>query len=136
MKSNSKIVREEKTSKNLTFKEITLSIITGIITGFINGLFGGGGGMVVVPMLSLLLKYKSKNAHATAILIILPLSIISSIFYISFGNLNFDTLIPVGIGVVAGGILGALTLSKLPSKWVGIIFSIAMVAAGVKMLFF
>lgn len=92
--------------------------------------------MVVVPMLTYLLKYKSKFAHATALLIILPLSIISGILYISFGNLKFSLALPVTIGVVAGGILGALLLSKLSSRWIVIIFSIVMAAAGVKMLFF
>ncbi len=49
----------------------------GIITGFINGLFGSGGGTIVVPALIFLLGMDDHKAHATAISIILPLSIIS-----------------------------------------------------------
>ncbi len=129
----------KKNKNNITknVKNATLiSVITGAIAGLINGIFGGGGGMIVVPMLTKLLKFKSKNAHATAILIILPLSIISSILYLSFGKFKLEIGIPVIIGIILGGIFGAILLSKLSSKWVIIIFSIVMAVAGVKMLFF
>ncbi len=117
-------------------KEKIYSVLTGCVAGFINGIFGGGGGMVVVPMLIYLLKHNPKTAHATAILIILPLSIVSGLLYITFGNLQLSVGIPVAIGVVAGGAVGAILLSKLSSKWVVIIFSIVMFVAGVKMLVF
>ena len=108
----------------------------GALAGFANGLFGGGGGMIVVPLLVFFLKFPPKVAHATAILIILPLSVLSGIFYIAFGDLDVFTLISAGGGVIAGGVLGALLLSKLSSKWVVIVFSVVMAAAGIKMLFF
>lgn len=112
------------------------SVITGIIAGTVNGLFGGGGGMIVVPMLMIFLKKEAKTAHATAILIILPLSIVSAIFYALFGNLDVSVALPTTIGVAAGGAIGAFLLSKLSSKYVVIIFAAVMIAAGVKMLFF
>ena len=121
----------EKDKKNKIY-----CVITGICTGIVNGLFGGGGGMLVVPLLIYLLKYPPKNAHATAILIILPMSILSGIIYASFGNVRPDVLLAVGGGVIGGGIIGALLLSKFSSNVLIIIFSVVMAAAGVKMLFF
>lgn len=112
------------------------AILTGSFAGLINGLFGGGGGMIVVPMLTWLLKRESRRAHATALLIILPLSLISGLFYAIFGNLQLNVVLPVTIGVVGGGIIGAFLLSKLSSKWIIIIFAIMMAVAGGKMLFF
>ena len=117
-------------------KRIMYSLVIGGVAGFLNGLFGGGGGMIVVPLLMWMLKLESKVAHATAILIILPLSITSGLFYASFGNLDVSVLIPAGVGVVGGGIVGAFLLKKLSSKWVVIIFSIVMAVAGAKMLLF
>lgn len=113
-----------------------LRVLTGTVAGIANGLFGGGGGMIVVPMLNLLLKYENKHAHATALLIILPLSIVSGLFYAFFGNFNINSGVPTTIGVVFGGIVGALLLKKLSSKLIVIIFSVAMAAAGIKMLVF
>jgi uncharacterized membrane protein YfcA len=117
-------------------KTVVYSILTGALAGLANGVFGGGGGMIVVPMLTHLLKYENKVAHATAILIILPLSIVSGIAYCVFGNFDLNDGLPVCIGVFIGGIAGAILLSKLSSKVVTIIFSVLMAIAGVKMLFF
>ena len=112
------------------------AVIAGCSAGLVNGVFGGGGGMIVVPMLISLLKCEPKKAHATTMLIILPLSLVSGLFYSAFGNLNIQVAIPVTIGVLVGGILGAFLLSKLSTKLVVIIFSVLMAGAGVKMLLF
>lgn len=132
MNEKNGVISEKKRDK----KQTLFSVVTGATAGLINGLFGGGGGMIVVPMLVALLKKEPKTAHATAILIILPLSIASGLFYVAFGNLQLNVGIPVAIGVVAGGAIGALLLSKLSSKWIVVIFSVVMAAAGVKMLLF
>ncbi len=112
------------------------AVIAGALAGFFNGLFGGGGGMIIVPMLIYLLDCPPKKAHATTILIILPLSLVSGLFYLSFGALNLNIALPTGIGVVLGGVAGAFLLSKLSNKWTLIIFSVVMAVAGIKMLVF
>ncbi len=117
-------------------KQILLLILAGAITGIINGFFGGGGGMIVVPMLTLFLGYTQKQAHSTAILIILPITILSSVLYFLNGNFNFEVGLPTAIGVFAGGLLGAFLLKKASSKIITIIFAITMAIAGVKLLFF
>ena len=127
-KQNNKVFQNKKTN--------LYAVLTGIIAGLVNGIFGGGGGMIVVPMLVHLLKCEQKYAHATAILIILPLSLVSGLFYAAFGNFDLSVGIPAGIGVIAGGIVGALLLSKISSKWLSIIFSVVMAVAGIKMLIF
>ena len=131
----SKTKNNKKSPKKVKHANL-FAILTGSFAGIVNGLFGGGGGMIVVPMLVHLLKREQNRAHATAILIILPLSIVSGLFYAAFGCIDLNVGIPVAIGVVLGGTIGALLLSKLSSKWVSIIFSVVMAAAGVKMLIF
>ena len=131
-----KVKKSNDQKCNSNKKSILLSITTGGIAGLINGLFGGGGGMIVVPMLTALLNCPPKKAHATALLIILPISIVSGLFYLASGSFKLSVGIPVTIGVVIGGTVGALLLSKLSSTWVVVIFSIVMAAAGVKMLLF
>ncbi len=123
--------KEKNENKNKKF-----ALLIGAVAGVVNGIFGGGGGMLVVPMLVMLLNCPPKKAHATALIIILPLSLVSGIIYAIFGNLNVNIATPVSIGVVLGGVLGAFLLSKLSSKWVIIIFSLTMAIAGAKMLFF
>ena len=117
-------------------KETAYSLILGSLTGAANGFFGGGGGMILVPLLTLLLKLKTKVAHATALFIILPVTAASAIVYFFSGNLRLDVLPPVLIGSSAGGALGAWLLSKLKAKAIGKIFAVAVLAAGIKTLFF
>lgn len=116
-------------------KRFWLTLGTGMIIGFINGFFGGGGGMVAVPLLEKALKLDNKRSHATAIAVILPISVVSSIVYALETRIDWINLLYVTIGVVAGGIVGAFLLKKLSGKVVRIIFVIIMLAAGIRMLF-
>ncbi|MBQ8426652.1 MAG: sulfite exporter TauE/SafE family protein [Clostridia bacterium] len=129
------MTRQENSTKKERLQRF-YAILAGVFAGFINGVFGGGGGMIIVPILIMLLKYQPNNAHATAILIILPISIVSCLFYVAFGSLDLSVALPVGGGVILGGIVGALILSKLSNKWLIIIFSVVMAVAGAKMLIF
>lgn len=111
-------------------------ILSGLLIGAVNGLLGSGGGMVAVPVLELLLKKETKTAHATALLIILPVTLISSIIYIVNGEYEWKSGLASGLGVIFGGVIGALLLAKLSDKRITFIFSALMLAAGVKLLFF
>ena len=117
-------------------KKTFFQLLCGFFAGLFNGLFGGGGGMIVVPSLRKFLGYKTNSAHATAIAIILPVSVLSGAFYTAFGHFEFQPVFFTAIGVTAGGIAGAFLLKKLRSKYVTLIFSVLMAAAGIKMLFF
>ena len=119
----------------LNAKKVLIGIIGGLFVGFLSGFFGGGGGMIVVPLLTFALGLSEKESHATAILTILPISIASSIVYIASGNINFLQLLYASIGFVAGGIIGAVLLKKLNNKILRIIFALIMIIAGAKMVF-
>lgn len=109
-------------------------VLAGLLTGAVNGLFGGGGGMVAVPLLKNMLGYSEKRSHATAILVIAPVCAVSAITYIIGGYFSADVIIPAAIGSVAGGLIGAMLLDKLPEFIVNAVFLAVMLAAGVRMV--
>ncbi|MCL2797658.1 MAG: TSUP family transporter [Firmicutes bacterium] len=111
-----------------------LTVAAGAAIGLTSGLFGGGGGMLCVPLLERVLKEETKVAHATAILVILPITAASAVMYIINGFFELTPVLSAGAGVVAGGVCGALLLKKLPAKLVAFIFSLLMIAAGVVMV--
>lgn len=113
-----------------------LLILCGALTGGANGLFGGGGGMIAVPALTGIIGLEQKQAHATAILVILPVTIISSAIYLIGGEINFPLLVPSAIGVTAGGIVGAAAMNKLSSPALQLIFAFVMLAAGLRSALF
>ncbi len=92
--------------------------------------------MVIVPLLISACGFLRKNAHATALCVMLPVCVISAIIYAVNGDFDFKVILPVSIGFALGGILGAFLLNKLNDKWVKYVFSVIILAAGVKLLFF
>ena len=110
-------------------------VLCGGLVGLANSTFGGGGGMIAVPLLSKY-GYEEKQAHATAILLILPISALSFFLYVFRGLYDVAVLIPTALGVTAGGFLGATLLDKLPVKTVRIVFAVLQMVAGVFLLFF
>ena len=115
--------------------KVILSIVIGALIGFINGFLGAGGGVLLVPFLTYVLKEETKVAHATAVLIMLPISVISAVIYIVKGEFNFAVTLPVFIGSVVGGTVGALLLKKLNSWIITLIFSLVLIASGIYMFF-
>jgi len=115
--------------------QITKTIIIGFITGLCNGLFGAGGGMIAVPSMIHILKMDEHDSHATAIAVILPLVGISTYIYFKNGFIDLDKAIPVAIGGVLGGIVGAFLLNRISSKWLRRVFALFMIAAAVRMVF-
>jgi hypothetical protein len=116
-------------------KLILKSSIIGLISGFINGLFGSGGGTIIVPSLTFILGLSQHKAHATALMIILPLSIISSIIYFNSQLIDFPITLKVSLGAMIGAYIGAKTLNKIPNIWLRKIFGVFMIIAAIRMVF-
>lgn len=113
---------------------ILKSVIIGLITGLANGLFGSGGGTIAVPSMILLLNTEDRKAHATAIAIILPLTIISSIFYVRSGYINMDITWKAIIGGMAGGFVGAKLLNVCPVNLLRKVFGAVMILAAIRFI--
>ncbi len=105
-------------------------IVCGVAVGLANSLFGGGGGMLAVPMLKGT-GLEEKRAHATAILLILPICLSSFFFYAFKGIYDSSLLIPTAIGVSIGGFFGAKLLGKLNERAVELTFAFLQLLAGV-----
>ena len=116
-------------------KQNAQRVVCGGAAGIANSLFGGGGGMLAVPLLQKT-GLAEKEAHATAILLILPISLLSFILYAAKGFYEPSVLIPTAIGVTVGGIFGAKLLGKLPTKAVNLTFAFLQATAGKFLLFF
>lgn len=108
-------------------------MICGAGVGIASSLFGGGGGMLAVPLLQKV-GLTGREAHATAILLILPVAGLSFLFYVWKGFYDFSVLLPTAIGVTAGGYVGAKLLGKLPMRQVNWIFIVLQAVAGIFLL--
>lgn len=110
--------------------------VAGGLAGIANGFFGGGGGMILVPLLTGPCKLDQRRAFATSVAIILPLCVLSSIIYFFRGGLDFMTALPYLAGGLAGGFIGGKVFQKLDMKWLRRVFALLILYGGVKSLFF
>lgn len=118
----------------LNLKVILISIGAGLFIGFVNGFLGAGGGMLLVPVLTILLHMNSKVAHSTAVFVITPICLVSGVTYIIKGVVDWGILLPVAIGTLVGGIAGTFLLKNLKNDVINIIFWCVMIFSGVWML--
>lgn len=117
--------------RNDNFKLISI----GLVAGLINGLFGSGGGTIVVPALVFIMGLEDHKAHATAISIILPLSIISTIIYLLNNTIPIKESIWVMVGGLFGSYVGARLLNKVPVTILRKIFGSLIIYTALRMIF-
>lgn len=108
-------------------------VVFGVAIGFVNGFLGSGGGTLAVTALLTVGGLDQKRAQATALLIILPISVVSAVVYFLNGSVDIEKTVFSTVGIVAGGALGAVLLNKLQGNVVKLIFAMILIAAGVKM---
>ena len=106
----------------------------GLVTGMVNGLFGSGGGTLVVPALVFLIGVHDYKAHATAISIILPLSIISTFIYFKNNIIRFDIALVVALGGILGSFIGAKILKKIPIPILRKVFGSVIIITALRMI--
>lgn len=119
--------------KGVFFMEKFKTSLYGISIGFVNGIFGSGGGLILVPLLKKL-GLSQKESHATSIFIIYPITLISGIVYI-FRNSDVltNSLLFIPLGMV-GGIIGATFLKKINPRLLRLGFGVLMIILGGKMV--
>ena len=89
-------------------------LLAGALAGVINGFFGAGGGMVLVPLLIRLCGLEDKAAFSSAIAVILPLCAVSIAVYAIHDSLPLRDALPYLIGGAGGGVLAGLLFRKVP----------------------
>ena len=122
------------TAKSMKKRRIFLAL-AGLFIGLVNGIFGAGGGMLAVPALTFIGGLDDRRSHATAIAVILPLCIVSTVVYSLRSSFEWGVVAPTVIGVFVGGIAGALLLKKLSNDVLSFLFYGLMLFAGLKMIF-
>ncbi|MEI6804958.1 MAG: TSUP family transporter [Myxococcaceae bacterium] len=114
-------------------------LLTGVFAGISAGVFGIGGGVILVPVLVLLFKYPQVTANGTSLVaLLLPVGIFAVLEYYKAGKID-GTHIKLGfliaIGMFLGTYLGAKLAVNIPVKLLGKMFSVFLMAVALKMFF-
>jgi len=108
--------------------------LSGAAAGLINGLFGAGGGLVLVPMLIKFCKLEDKKAFASAISIILPMCLVSIATYYTKSIFPFQDATPYLVGGLAGGLLGGILFKRVSVAFLHRFFGIIILFGGLRLL--
>ena len=108
--------------------------LTGAAGGLINGLFGGGGGMAVVPLLAGWCGLAEKQAFATCVAVILPFCVLSAGVFFLRGSVDAMQALPYLLGGLVGGLVGGRWMDRVQVVWLRRIFAAFLLYGGVRYL--
>jgi uncharacterized membrane protein YfcA len=107
----------------------------GGFAGVLSGLFGIGGGIVIVPMLISFLKFNSSKAIGTSLsAMVLPVGILAVLRYAHNGDVNFKVAGGIAIGLFVMALVGAKLGLSIGNAWVLRAFGLLLIAVGIKFL--
>ena len=109
-------------------------LLTGAAAGLVCGLFGAGGGMVLVPLLVRFCHMESKTAFASALSVMLPVSLVSLAVCGLTGGLPFRASLPYLAGGLAGGILAGIFYKKIPTTLLHRAMGLLILWGGLRLL--
>jgi uncharacterized membrane protein YfcA len=110
------------------------TIVVGLIAGFLSGLFGVGGGILIVPALVLVLGFVQRVAHGTSLAAVLPIAISSLASYATGDKVDWRVGILLAAGAVVGAVLGTHLLQRVPHDALAISFGILLVLTAVRLI--
>lgn len=115
--------------------EIVVLLIIGLAAGYLSGLIGIGGGIVIVPALVYLLSVNQKTAQGTTLfMFLLPIGILGVYNYYKAGHIDFKTAGIMAVTFLVGSYLGSKTAIAFDTKLVKQIFAVVIILIGIKML--
>ena len=105
---------------------IALAIIIGVAAGVLSGLFGIGGGILLVPALALVLGLDHVEAEATSLLAIIPVAAVGAWRQKSYGNLDARAGLTIGAFAAVAAVAGVALVNVLPVELVRYAFAVLM----------
>lgn len=108
-------------------------VMVGLGAGLLSGMFGVGGGILVVPGLVMLAKMDQRFAHGTSLAAVLPISVSSLVTYWAHDHVDWPVAFWLAVGAVAGAVIGTKLLHSLPHRTLAIAFASLLVVTAIRL---
>lgn len=113
-----------------------ITLLIGLAAGWLSGLVGIGGGIVIVPALMFFMDFAIQKAQGTSIAAMIPpIGILAAYVFYKNGNVDIKTSGFIALGFLGGALLGAYSNHFLQGRVVEKIFAIALIVIALKLLF-
>ena len=106
----------------------------GLAAGALSGLFGIGGGLIIVPLLVFFFQYTQKVAQGTSLVAIVIIALAGAVPYALHVQIDWLAALLVVVGGVGGSLIGAAIAHRLPETWLRLIFAAVVVVSAIRMV--
>ena len=115
---------------------IVILVVLGTITGFMAGMLGIGGGIIVIPALVVILGFTQQGAQGTSLAMMLPpVGIFAVINYYKAGHVDWRVAVILALFFIVGSLFGSKLAVKIPQDVLKKIFGVFLLLVAAKMLF-
>ena len=122
------VVAEESSGRSLKLMTI------GTLAGLFSGLFGVGGGSVIVPLLILWLGYDERSATATSLAAIVFIAAFGAAAQGIYGNVQVLDAVLIGVPAVGGVVIGTWLQQRISTRWISLLFAAVLVASAIELV--
>jgi uncharacterized protein len=116
-----------------TRRSLTLAAI-GTLAGLFSGLFGVGGGVVIVPLLVLWLGFDERLATGTSLAAIVVIAAVATAVHGAYGNVHLREGVLVGVPAVAGVLIGTELQQRISTKAISLVFAALLTVVALDLL--
>ena len=116
--------------------QLLIAGLIGFVSGITSGLFGVGGGIIMVPAMMFFMGLPIKTAIGTSLAVIIPTALASSFKHYTQGNINWSVALSLAPTAIAGGLLGAWLTRQIPAAELKRLFGGFLVLVGLRLLIF
>jgi uncharacterized membrane protein YfcA len=110
-------------------------IILGLVAGIFGGMFGLGGGLIIIPALVYFAGFTQLQAQGTNLFIMLPpIGLLAALRYYYKGNVKLNVAVFICLGFLIGGLIGAQLVQNLPDALLKRMFGILLLIVSIKMI--
>jgi len=109
-------------------------MVIGTLAGLFSGLFGVGGGTVIVPLLILWLAYDERSATGTSLAAIIFIAAFGAAVQGLYGNVHVLDALLIGVPAIAGVLIGTWLQQRLPMRAISLMFAAVLVASAVELI--
>lgn len=112
---------------------LIIYLAAGLVAGTVSGLLGVGGGIILVPLLVIALKWEQKPAQATSLVLVSMAALAGVVGYAVAGAVAWLPAVFILAGGLAGAWLGAIVVQRVHARWLQVAFGVVLVIAAVRL---
>lgn len=109
------------------------AMIIGILAGLLGGMFGVGGGLIIVPALAGLAKMDRRRASGTSLAATLPIAAAALVTYVANSNVDWAVALCLATGAIGGAVIGTHLLNVIPKNILTMIFVLTVLATAARL---